>query len=69
LLQVRVDSVSWEVTLPDTPGLRKAKVSLAKLKKGSAIEVSGFAHTSKPHDMYANQITINGAKLFSPGSP
>jgi hypothetical protein len=65
-LQVQVDSVIWGVTLPDTPGLRKAKISLSKLKKGLAIEVSGFANVSKPHNMYANEITVNGVKLFRP---
>ena len=67
-LQVQVDSVIWGVTLPDTPGLRKAKVSLSKLKKGTAIEVSGFANVSKPHDMYANEVVVNGLTLFSPAA-
>ena len=62
-LQIRVDSVIWEATLPDTPGLRRAKVSLAKLKPGTSVKLTGFAHQSKAHNMYTNEIIVNGRIL------
>jgi hypothetical protein len=61
---IQVDSVMWEATLPDTPRLRKAKVSLSKLKKGTAVKVAGFANVSKTHKIYANEIIVKGVRLF-----
>jgi hypothetical protein len=64
VLQVRVDSVVWDVTLPPTPQLRKAEVSMGKLKPGTALTVWGVKHVSKTNDMYANEIIVNGVSLF-----
>ena len=65
VLQVRVDSVMWDVTLPDTPSLRKGNVSMGKLKPGTAVTVWGVKHLSRANDMYANEIIVNGVSLFS----
>jgi len=69
VVQIRVDSIVWEATLPETPGLRKARVDLNKLKKGTPIKISGFAHQSKAHDLYAMEIIANGVKIMSPSNP
>lgn len=68
-LTVKVGDTSWEVTLPDTPRLRKAKVSLSKLKAGTPIQVSGYPKTSPSQKVYATEIVLNGVKLFSPSAP
>jgi hypothetical protein len=64
VLRVRVDSVVWDVTLPSTPELREAKVSMGKLKPETAVTVWGVKHQSKANDMYANEIIVNGVSLF-----
>ena len=69
VVQIRADSIVWEATLPETPGLRKAKVDLNKLKKGTPIRITGFAHLSKAHDLYATEIIVNGVKIMSPSNP
>ena len=68
-LTVQVEGTSWEVTLPDTPRLRQAKVSLSKMKKGTPIHVSGYPTTSPSQKVYATEIVLNGVKLFSPSAP
>lgn len=69
IVQVRSDTIVWEITLPDTPALRRAKVDLNKLKKGTPIRISGFAHLSKANDLYATEIMVNGVKIMSPSNP
>jgi hypothetical protein len=64
VLQLRADSLVWDVTLPPTPQLREAKVSMGNLKPGTAVTVLGAKHQSKANDMYANEIIINGVSLF-----
>jgi hypothetical protein len=69
VVSLLVDSVVWEVTLPDTPSLRKAKVSLSKLKKGTAVTVTGFPNKSASpyflYKVYAREIVSKGVTLLS----
>jgi hypothetical protein len=65
VLLITVGTVPWEATLPDTPVLRKLKVSLAKLKKGAVVRITGFANPSKDHRIYANEIIVDGVRLYS----
>ena len=62
---IQVGAVPWEVTLPDTPALRKMKVSLGKLKKGAAVKITGFANISNDNRIHANEIIVNGVQLYS----
>jgi hypothetical protein len=64
ILQVQVDSVLWSVTLPDTPALRKEKVDLGKLKKGTAVRVNGFPVNSRAHNMWATEIVSKGTRIL-----
>ena len=65
ILSVQVDSIVWSVTLPDTPVLRKGDVDLGKLKKGTAVRVTGFARVSRPHDMFATEVlSAHGVRLL-----
>ena len=64
VLQVRVNTVVWDVTLPPTPQLREANVSMGKLKPGAAITVWGVKHEVNMNDMYANEIIMSGMSLF-----
>jgi hypothetical protein len=64
ILQVHVSSTPWSVTLPDTPVLRKEGVDLGKLKKGTAVRVTGFARRSRDHDMFATEILSKGVRLL-----
>ena len=69
VVSVMVGSVVWEVTLPDTPSLRKAKISLSKLKKGTDVTVTGFPNKSASpyflHKIYAREIVSKGVTLLS----
>src|SRR5262245_57422604 len=66
---ILVDSVVWEATLPDTPSLRKAKISLTRLKKGTAVTVTGFPNKSASayfqHKIYAREIVSKGVTILS----
>jgi hypothetical protein len=64
ILQVQVDSMPWSVTMPDTPALRKGKVDLGKLKKGTVVRVTGFARNSRPYDMFETEILSNGIRIL-----
>ncbi len=79
VLQVQVDSVPWSVTLPDTPALRKETVDLGKLKKGTAVRVTGFPNVSQngtavpvtglpavspAHSMWATEIVSKGNRIL-----
>jgi hypothetical protein len=79
ILQVQVDSVPWSVTLPDTPALRQDRVDLGKLKKGTAVRVTGFPHVSpegravpvtglpnvsRAHSMWATEIVSKGTRIL-----
>ena len=64
ILQVQVDSVPWSVTLPDTPALRKDRVDLGKLKKGTAVRVTGFPVNSQAHNMWATEIVSKGTRIL-----
>jgi hypothetical protein len=64
LLQVQVDSVPWSVTLPDTPALRKDRVDLGTLKKGTAVRVTGFPDVSRAHNMWATEIVSKGTRIL-----
>jgi hypothetical protein len=69
IVSLVVDSVVWEITLPDTPSLRKAKISLSKLKKGTTVTVTGFANKSATpyflHKIYAREIVSKGVTFLS----
>jgi hypothetical protein len=69
VVSILVDSIVWEATLPDTPSLRKAKISLSKLKKGTAVTVLGYPNTSASaffaHKIYAREIVSNGVTILS----
>jgi hypothetical protein len=69
VVSILVDSVVWEATLPDTPSLRKAKISLTKLKKGSPVTVTGFPNKSASphfaHKIYAREIISKGVTILS----
>lgn len=69
VVSILVDSVVWEATLPDTPSLRKARISLTKLKKGTVVTVTGFPNTSPSalfaHKIYAREIVSNGVTILS----
>jgi hypothetical protein len=69
LVLIQVGAVLWEATLPETPTLRKLKVSLGKLKKKSIVNVAGFANQSKDHRIYANEVIVDGIRLYSNVSP
>jgi hypothetical protein len=79
ILQVQVESVPWSVTLPDTPALRQGRVDLGKLKKGTAVRVTGFPnvsqhgtavpvtgfpHVSGAHTMWATEIVSKGNRIL-----
>jgi hypothetical protein len=64
VLQVSVGAATWDVTLPPTPQLREAHVSMGKMKPGAAITVSGFKHQVTANNMYASEISVSGIRLF-----
>jgi hypothetical protein len=67
-LQVSVGSVTWAVTLPSNKVLKKAKLSLDRLKPKRTVDVTGFAHKSKANDIYPDQIVVNGVTILTNGS-
>jgi hypothetical protein len=79
ILQVQVESVPWSVTLPDTPALRQSRVDLGKLRKGTAVRVTGFPGVSQSgtavpatglpsvsgaHNMWATEIVSKGDRIL-----
>jgi hypothetical protein len=63
-LDIKVNSVNWEVTLP----FRVPKASLQKLTPGTAVKVTGIPHDRKAHNLYAREIIVNGINLPLAGS-
>lgn len=64
VVSILVGFTAWEVTLPDTPSLRKAKISLSRLKKGTAVTVTGFANRSFQYKIYAYEIVSQGVTIL-----
>ena len=64
ILEIRVGSVMWAVTLPANSLLKKAKVPMNRLKPKHTVTVAGFANKSKANDMFADEIIADGVKVL-----